>query len=107
MGHPKAKLTEFGRLLLVQRMEGMGYSAAGAAGSVGVSRATAYKWRRRFRLEGAAGLRDRSSPARRHPRALPDAVVRQVPTARRELKAGPHRLAAELGVGRVAACSVR
>jgi transposase InsO family protein len=100
MGHPKAKLTEFGRLLLVQRMEATGYSAAGAAGSVGVSRATAYKWRRRFHLEGATGLRDRSSRARRQPRALGDAVVRQVLTARRERRAGPHRLAAELGLGR-------
>ncbi len=100
MAHAKAKLTAFGRLLLVQRMEGLGYSATGAASSVGVSRATAYKWRRRFRVEGASGLRDRSSRARRQPRALGDAVVQQVLAARRERKAGPHRLGAELGLNR-------
>ncbi len=100
MGHPKAKLTEFGRLLLVQRMRANGYSASGAATSVGVSRSTAYKWRRRFQLEGLAGLRDRSSRTRRRPRALPDARVAQVLTMRRELKAGPHRIAPVLGLSR-------
>lgn len=100
MGHPKAKLTEFGRLLLVQRMRANGYSASGAATSVGVSRATAYKWRRRFELEGLVGLQDRSSRARRRPRALADARVAQVLTARRELKAGPHRIAPVLGLSR-------
>jgi len=106
MAHPKAKLTEFGRLLLVQRMTGNGYSAAAAAASVGVSRATAYKWRRRFQLEGLAGLRDRSSATHHRPRVLAAAVVQGILSARRELKAGPHRLAAELKLSRSTIYSV-
>lgn len=106
MGHPKAKLTEFGRLLLIQRMTECGYSAGSAAASVGVSRATAYKWRRRFRLEGLPGLRDRSSAAHHRPRVLADDLVQRILTARRELKAGPHRLAAELMLSRSTIYSV-
>ena len=58
MSHRRAKLTPFGRLLLVQRVDVQKWPAARAAESVGVSRATAYKWVRRYREAGLAGLED-------------------------------------------------
>jgi transcriptional regulator of acetoin/glycerol metabolism len=44
MAHRNARLTEFGRLLLVQRITELGWPVAQAAESLGVSRATTYKW---------------------------------------------------------------
>ena len=67
MAHRNGRLTEFGRLLLVQRITELGWPAAQAAESLGVSRATAYKWLGRYRAEGPAGLADRSSRPRRCP----------------------------------------
>jgi hypothetical protein len=61
MAHRNARLTEFGRLLLVQRITELGWPPAQAAESLGVSRATTYKWLGRYRSEGHAGLADRSS----------------------------------------------
>jgi hypothetical protein len=60
MGHANARLTEFGRLLLVQRVTELGWPPAQAAESLGVSRATADKWLARYRQHGQAGLADRS-----------------------------------------------
>src|SRR5438552_7978160 len=70
MAHPLAKLTPLGRLLLVQRIETLGWSVSQAAKSLGVSRPTAYKWLQGWRQGGAAGLLDHSSRPRRSPRRL-------------------------------------
>jgi len=56
MSHPRAKLTPEGRLLVVTRVVEFGWTPAQTAEGVGASRATAYKWLRRFREEGQAGL---------------------------------------------------
>ena len=61
MLHRAAKLTPFGRRLLVDRVLIEGWPAATTAEMLGVSRATAYKWLRRYRAEGSVGLEDRSS----------------------------------------------
>jgi transposase InsO family protein len=100
MGHANARLTEFGRLLLVQRITELGWPPARAAESLGVSRATAYKWLGRYRSEGRGGLADRSSRPRRCPHALPASQVRWVLAARRGRRQGPHRLAWQLGMPR-------
>lgn len=100
MAHRRAKLTPFGRLLLVQRVTELGWSATEAAKAASVSRATVYKWLRRYREEGEAGLEDRSSRAHRCPHALPPSQVRRVLVARRRLKQGPHRLGPQLGLAR-------
>ena len=97
MAHRRAKLTPFGRLLLVTRIVDEGWSVPAAAESLGVSRATAHKWMRRFREEGVAGLQDRSSAPHRRPQALPLREVDRIVRARRRLKVGPHRLGPELG----------
>jgi len=81
----------------VTRIVEEGWSVAASAESMGVSRATAHKWLRRFHEEGVAGLEDRSSAPHRSPRALPAREVRRIVAARRRLKRGPHQLAPVLG----------
>jgi transposase InsO family protein len=78
---------------LVLRITDGGYTIARAAEAQGVSRATAAKWLRRFRLEGAAGLLDRSSRPKVSPRRLDERAERAILAARQASRYGPHRLA--------------
>jgi transposase InsO family protein len=100
MAHRNARLTEFGRLLLVQRITELGWPPVRAAESLGVSRATAYKWLARYRAEGQAGLADRPSRPHRCPHALTSVQVRRVLAARRRRRQGPHRLGYHLAMPR-------
>lgn len=50
----------------------------------GVSRRTAYKWKRRFTLEGRRGLRDRSRRPLRMPRQLKAQWIHRIKQARRK-----------------------
>ena len=95
--HRKAKLTVFGRRLLVDRIELEGWPIAHAAAMTGVSRQTATKWVRRYRADGLAGLEDRSSRPHRSPRRLAPEQVAAILAARHELGVGPHRLAPVVG----------
>lgn len=97
MLHRTARLTPFGRRLLVERILVEGWSPAIAAETLGVSRATAYKWLRRYRAEGVGGLEDRSARPLRRPRALAERQVRRILRLRRRLRVGPHRLGPLLG----------
>ena len=49
-----------------------------------VSRKTGYKWLDRYRLEGVAGLVERSRAARVHGRATPQNIVDAIVALRRE-----------------------
>jgi transposase InsO family protein len=98
VAHRKAKLTVLGRLLLVQRIEVDGWPAATAASAQGVSKATAYKWLRRWRTEGLSGLADRSSRPHSSPTTTSDAVAGQVVAARLAGRWGPHRIGFDLGL---------
>ena len=69
--HENARTTPVSRALLVHRVRHQGWTAARAAEAAGISRRTAYKWLERYRDEGRAGLRDRSSRAHRLHHALP------------------------------------
>jgi transposase InsO family protein len=95
--HRRAKLTVFGRRLLVERIELEGWPIAHAAAMTGVSRQTATKWVRRYRTEGLDGLEDRSSRPHRSPRSLAPEQVAAILAARHELGLGPHRLAPVVG----------
>jgi transposase InsO family protein len=97
VAHPRARLNVLGRELLVTRVIVLGWSATTAADAQGISRATAYKWVRRFRAEGPAGLADRSSRPHRSPRATPPAEVARIVAARDERRWGPDRLGPLLG----------
>ncbi|HXQ18206.1 MAG TPA: IS481 family transposase, partial [Acidimicrobiales bacterium] len=96
MGHPRPKLSVFSRQLLVARVAS-GWPAAHVAEQLGISRATAYKWVRRFRAEGEAGLLDRSSRPHRSPRRLSDAAEAEIVAARAAWRYGPDRLGPLLG----------
>ena len=98
MGHPRSKLTVYGRKLLVGRVLDHGWPAAHVAEQLGISRATAYKWVRRYRAEGEAGLLDRSSRPHRSPRRLPESTEKAVLAARAEWRYGPDRLGPLLGL---------
>jgi transposase len=99
MAKPKTQLSPYGRWLLVQRVRAEGWPPAVAAESMGVSRATAYKWLARFDTEGTAGLETRSSrPHRSH--MTDDTVVAAVLGLRRTRRWGPHRIGYALGIAR-------
>jgi transposase InsO family protein len=93
VAHPRTKLTVFGRQLLIARVEVLGWPVAHAASMQGISRATAYKWLRRYRAEGDPGLLDRSSRPRHSPRALSVDQAQVIVAARIDRRWGPHRLA--------------
>jgi transposase InsO family protein len=59
--HANARLSLKGRELLVDRVEGAGWSLTEAAMAAGVSERTVRKWVGRSRAEGPTGLVDRSS----------------------------------------------
>ncbi len=99
MSHRNAKLTAVGRIGIVSQIEA-GYSQAEVARRMCLSRATVNKWWRRYREEGLAGLKDRSSRPKRVAHALGEDVIETICTLRRELGAGPHRLAYELNMAR-------
>jgi transposase InsO family protein len=85
--HKNARLTPNGRALMLRRLEA-GQHQADVAQAMGVSLTTLKKWVRRFRAEGVAGLRDRSSRPRSSPQQLPPAVVEQVIALRRQRRTG-------------------
>lgn len=95
--HRNAKLTPAGRLMLVQRIAS-GRPVAHVAAEMGVSRQTAYRWWRRFRAEGEAGLLDRSCRPRRSPQRTARRIERRIAQLRRRLKLGPVRIAGRLGL---------
>jgi transposase InsO family protein len=95
--HRNARLTLWGRQELVRRVHA-GRPAAHVAAEMGVSRATAYKWLRRFDREGADGFEDRSSRPVCSPRRTPAAVEGRICALRRTRKFGPARIGYELGV---------
>lgn len=98
MGHPRPRLSVFSRQLLVGRVIEQGWPAAHVAEQLGISRATAYKWVRRYRAEGETGLLDRSSRPHRSPRRLPEVTEAAILAARAEWRYGPDRLGPLLGL---------
>jgi transposase InsO family protein len=95
--HANARLTPIGRLTLCLRIEG-GRPVAHVAPEMGISRATGYKWWKRFREEGLEGLADRSSRPHRCPHRSAPELENQIRELRSELKLGPARIGYRLGV---------
>jgi transposase len=69
--HKNARLTPRVREVLVSRLE-RGEHPRDVGTVMGVSASTVYKWRRRYRAEGLAGLPDRSSRPNASPNRTPD-----------------------------------
>ncbi|TVZ74676.1 IS481 family transposase, partial [Streptomyces sp. BK340] len=97
MSHRNARLTVFGRRLLVERVLS-GRPVAHVAAEMGISRVTAHKWVRRWRAEGEAGLADRSSRPLTTPHRTPAAIEVDVCDLRRSRKLGPARIGPVLGL---------
>ncbi|MET9619141.1 IS481 family transposase, partial [Kitasatospora indigofera] len=97
MSHRNARLTVHGRRLLVERVRS-GRPVAHVASEMGLSRATAHKWVRRWREEGDAGLYDRPSRPRTTPHRTPADTEAKVCQLRRERKLGPARIGPILGL---------
>ena len=93
MAHPSARLSVFSRQLLVKRVIVDGWPTATVAEQLGISRATAYKWVRRYRAHGLPGLEDRSSRPHRSPRRLAQEATAAIIGARARQRYGPARLA--------------
>jgi transposase InsO family protein len=98
VAHRTARLNAFGRQLLIDRVLREGWTVATAAEAQGISRATGHKWIRRYRLEGPAGLTDRSSRPHRSPNATPAHEVARIVAARHVWRWGPDRLGPLLGL---------
>jgi transposase InsO family protein len=97
VAHANARTTLYARKLIVARVLA-GHRPGEVAKQLGISRQTVYKWVRRWRTEGEAGLADRSSRPHRMPRQTSPETTAAIVTARVEHHAGPVRLAAILGI---------
>src|SRR3712207_4308918 len=75
-----------------------GRPVAHVAAELGISRATGYKWWRRWQQEGTVGLHSRSSRPHTSPTRTPDDVEQRVLALRRERRLGPARIAGILGL---------
>lgn len=100
MHHGSALLTVHGRLTLSRRVIEEGWPVTKAAWAAGVSRQTASKWVRRYREEGLAGLRNRSTRPKTSPTRVPDRVEAKIAKLRLKERIGPHRISWALGLAR-------
>ena len=81
--HANAPLGPKGREVMVLRVIEQGWSITEAALAAGVSDRTCSKWVKRYRVEGRAGLLDRSSAPRTIPHRTSDELVEAVAALRR------------------------
>ena len=100
MSHSKAKLTSFGRRLLISRIQS-GWPLRRAAVALGISPARASVLYRRFKLEGEAAFSIRSSRPRRSPRRTSVRIEARIERERRRRRWGPLRLQWLLGIARL------
>jgi transposase InsO family protein len=98
VSHANAQLTPRARLRLARLVVEQGWTYSTAAKMFMVSPRTARKWADRYRIEGAAGMADRSSRPRRSPAKTPPDVVRRIVRLRWRQRLGPVQIAGQLGV---------
>jgi transposase InsO family protein len=87
--HANARLSPNGRRLLVDRIEQERWTVRAACEAAGVSERTGRKWLARWRREGSAGLRDRSSAPRTVANKTPPQTVALLVALRRLRFTGP------------------
>jgi transposase len=98
VSHRNARLTVYGRRLLVHRVVELEMPVAHVAKAMGISRQCAHRWVARFVAEGNAGLADRSSRPHSMPTRTSDEVEARIVTVRLECRRGQDWIAGELGV---------
>ena len=94
--HEDARLTPRGRERIARQVAS-GQTPKAVSDAAGVCSRTVRKWVDRYRCEGHAGLRDRSSRPHRLYRPTPQAVVDEVAALRRQRYTGK-QIAAQVGV---------
>jgi transposase InsO family protein len=97
--HKNARLTPAGREIMVRRVVEGGQTPKALGAAVGVCPRTVRKWVQRFRAEGLAGLRDRSSRPHRLRRATPLETVARIESLRRQRWTGV-QIARQTGVSK-------
>lgn len=97
--HKNARLTPAGREVMVRRVVVGGETAPTVGDAMGVCERTVRKWVNRFRREGLAGLRDRSSRPHRLRHPIPAGTIVRIEVLRRQRWTGT-RIASEVGVSR-------
>jgi transposase InsO family protein len=98
VSHANAALTPRARLRLARLVVERGWTCSAAAKMFMVAPRTARKWADRYRVEGPAGMADRSSRPRHSPSRTPEHVVRQIVRLRWRQRLGPVQLAGQLGL---------
>ena len=97
MAHSNARLTVYGRRLIVERHR-QGWRQAHIADAMGVSRKCVKTWIDRYAAEGDKGLRDRSSRPHSTPTRTAADVEQQVIELRHRQRRGQDWLGPELGL---------
>jgi transposase InsO family protein len=97
--HKNARLTPAGREIMVRRVVEGGQTPKALSAAVGVCPRTVQKWVKRFRKEGLAGLRDRSSRPHHVRRPTPPETVACIEALRRQRWTGA-QIARETGVSK-------
>lgn len=98
MSHANAALTPRARLRLAKLIVEERWPVAVAAKMFMTSPPIARKWVARFRVEGPAGMTDRSSRPRSMPTKTSPAMVKRIVKARWRRRLGPVQIAGELGI---------
>ena len=96
--HANAALTPRARLRLARLVVDHGWPPARAAERYDVSWKTASKWAARYRVEGAAGMGDRSSRPHHQPTRTPAPMVRKIVHLRWKQRLGPVQIGDRLGM---------
>ena len=98
MSHGNALLTPAGRLRLARCVVDDGWPLRRAAERYCVSVTTAQRWATRYRVQGQAGMVDRSSRPNRCPAQLPARIEHRIMGLRVSRRWGPARIAYRLGL---------
>lgn len=96
--HPNAVLTPNGRRRMVGCVLERGWTIEATTQRFQVDAKTVRKWRDRFRVEGSAGLLDRSSRPRRSPNRTPRSCRRMLIRLRKQHRWGADHIAYEVGI---------
>jgi transposase InsO family protein len=96
--HANAALTPLARLRMARLVVDQGWGVARAAERFNVSWKTAKKWSDRYRIDGSAGMLDRSSSPRQQPNRTPAPLVRKIVHLRWKQRLGPVEIGDRLGV---------
>lgn len=98
MSHANATLTPITRLRLARLVIDQGWSCDAAAKMFMVAAKTARKWAERYRIEGPAGMTDRSSRPHHSPSRTPPGVVRRIVKLRWRRRLGPVQIGSQLAM---------